>query len=87
MSCVGRLDVVCRSLNVEKMSVLAPILEASAIDATHDKSERYGKRIRNSRSKSAILAVQNRKNTRKHGFGDSGIRTYVDSTTQNQPDG
>jgi len=35
------------------------------------------KQIRNLRSKIAILAVQNPKNTRKTGFGASTIRTYV----------
>jgi len=34
-------------------------------------------RIGNLRSKIAILAVQNPKNTQKHGFGECTIRTYV----------
>ena len=79
MSCLGRLDVVYRSLDVVKMSVLARILESTVADITHSNRSSYGECISELRSKGANLAVQNRKNTPKQSFGVSTIRTYVDS--------
>ena len=68
MSCVGRLDVVSVSLDVAKMSVLAPSVESGAIDVTHNLGSRYGVRIGDLRSKSVILRSPNPKKHPKNQF-------------------
>jgi len=77
MSCVGRVDVARRRENVGTYG-------ECGIDSSRHKPRHLLKirqtdreRISDLRSKVAILAVQNRKNTRKTDFGAFAIRTYV----------